>query len=136
MANEFARNIQDAALQLTKALPAAGASNQSDALDLGAVGGIKPECVEVEIQVPAIAAHVTTSSDITLKLQDSADNSSFADVDAIHQTVIPGVAVTGSVAKNARFRLPSQTRRYVRFNQACGATDNNTGSSIVYKFLF
>ena len=134
MANEFGRNIVDAAFTTSKALPAATATNVSDSFDLGATG-LKPENVEVEINVPAIAAH-TTANNTTLTLHDSADNSSFAEVVPMTQVKVLGVVSTGSVAIVARFRLPPNTRRYIAFSQTAGATDNLTGSSITYKLLF
>ena len=134
MANEHGRNIADATLIVTKALPAATATNVSGSIDLGSVG-YKPENVEVEINVPAIAAH-TTVNNTTLSLHDSADNSTFAEVVPLTQVKIPGVAGTGSVAIVARFRLPPNVRRYIAFSQTAGATDDLTGSSITYKLLF
>jgi hypothetical protein len=134
MANEFGRNIQDAAFSTTKALPAATVTNVSDSFDLGNVG-FKPEELEVEISVPAIAAH-TTANNTTITLHDSADNSSFAEVVPMTQVKVLGVVSTGSVAILARFRLPPNVRRYIAFSQTAGATDTLTASSITYTLRF
>lgn len=134
MANEFGRNLQDATLNRTKALPAATATNLTDVIDLGNTG-YKSENIEVEINVPAIAAH-TTVNNTTLTLHDSADDSTYAEVVPLHQVKIPGVAVTGSVAIVARLRLPPNVRRYIKFSQTAGATDDLTGSSITYSLRF
>lgn len=134
MANEFGRNIVDATYSTSKALPAATATNVSSSFDLESTG-TKPSNVEVEINVPAIAAH-TTANNTTLTLHDSADNSSFAEVVPLTQVKVLGVVSTGSVAIVARFRLPPNVRRYIAFSQTAGATDDLTGSSITYKLLF
>jgi hypothetical protein len=134
MANEHGRNIADALLIVTKALPAATATNVSDSIDLGTTG-YKPENVEVEISVPAMPLHVTANN-TTLTLHDSADNSSFAEVDPLTQTKILGVVTVGSSAKTVRFRLPPNVRRYIAFSQTAGATDTLTSYTITYKLLF
>lgn len=136
MANEFARNIKDAAKIVTKALPAANANNNTDTIDLEGVNGTKPEGIEVEISVPATTTLVDGTA-ITIKLQDSADNSTFADVDPLIQTTVTGGTGNGSAAKVARFRLPSGVRRYIQFNQAvANGGGDNTGKSVTYSLLF
>jgi hypothetical protein len=134
MANEFSFNQQDANLKVTTALPAASSNNQTATIDLGAGGNFQPP-YEVEIAVPAMPLHVTANN-VTLRLQDSADNSTFADVDPQIQTLILGVVSTGSAAKNVRFRLPSTIRRYIQFTQTTGATDTLTSYSMVYTLRF
>lgn len=134
MANEFGRNIQDAAFTTSKAWPAASATNVSDSFDLGTTYR-KPEEIEVEMDLPAVAAHTTVNNN-TITLHDSADNSSFAAVDPAISTTQAGVASTGSVAKVVRFRLPPNTRRYIAFSQTAGATDTQTGSSVTYRIRF
>jgi hypothetical protein len=135
MANEYNRNIRDASALCTisKALPAATETNYSDAFDLGA-SGHRIASIDFQIDIPAIAAHVTVNN-TTISVEDSADNSSFAAVDPAISTLIPGVASTGSVAKDVRFRMPPNVRQYVRFKQVAGATDTLTASSITYRIL-
>jgi hypothetical protein len=134
MANEFGRNVKDAALIVTKALPAATATNVSDSINLGSTG-YKPENIEVEIEVPAMPLHVTANN-TTLTLHDSADNSSFAEVDPLTQTKILGVVSVGSSAKTVRFRLPPNVRQYIAFSQTAGATDTLTSYTMTYRLLF
>jgi len=85
--------------------------------------------------VPAIADH-TTANNTTLTLHDSADDRTFAEVVPLTQVKVLGVVSTGSVAIVARFRLPPNVRRYIRFSQTAGATDDLTGSSITYSLRF
>jgi hypothetical protein len=107
------RNIKDASKQVTKALPAAAASANTDSIDLGPNPG-QIENVEVEIVVEATTALVDTK-DIDVKLQDSADDSSFAD---IAEFADPVLKVTsdggGSDETKLQVRLPRTVRRYIR----------------------
>lgn len=137
MSNSYVynRQIKDAQKVVTKAAPADGASNQSPTIDLGA-GPFKPEEMEVEISFPAIAALADTKT-LTITLQDSADDSSYADTDPVISTSVVGVSTNGSAAKKVRFRLPASTRRYIQFTQTAVASAGTiTGSTITYSLLF
>jgi molybdenum-dependent DNA-binding transcriptional regulator ModE len=59
---------------------------------------------------------------ITVKVQDSADNSSFADVAILATLVATGAGGTGSAAASLTQRAPLTLRRYVRVNIAASAT--------------
>ena len=72
------------------------------------------EQIEFEVTVPATPALVDAKT-ITFTVQDSADGTTFAVIDPAISTVITGVATSqGGPATAKRFRLPSQTRQYVR----------------------
>ena len=135
MANEYGRNIKDASALCTqtKAMPAAGASNSTTAFDL-IDAGWKNENLEMQWDIAASPAHTTVNNN-TFALQDSSDNSSFAAVDPAISTTSAGVAVTGGVAKEIRFRLPPNVRRYVRVLQTAGATDDQTAVTNTYRLL-
>ena len=128
----YARNLRDAAFTKTKALPAA-ATAYTDSLDLGQDKVQSLEQVELEIAVPALVEAKT----VTVSVQDSADDSTFAAVDPAITTVITGGTGGGAAAKTVRFRLPSQTRRYVRLSLVVltGGGDN-TGVSATLSALF
>lgn len=131
----YARNLRDDDFTKTKALPAANANASTDALDLGQAKVQSLEEVEFEISVPATASLVNTKV-ITFVVQDSADNSSFAAVDPAISTTVTGGA-SGGAAKAVRFRLPSQTRRYVRVNAAIPSDGGaNTAVSFTLSALF
>lgn len=131
------RAIKDATFVKAKALPAAGASNNTATFDLGA-GGYVPEEIEVEISIPAMSAHSDNTKNVVIILQDSADDSSYATVTLPNFTVtFVGVASTGSAATIIRFRLPANIRRYVQFNQAVDSGGPTlTAKSITYSLLF
>ena len=133
----YARNLRDLSFEVSKALPAAAATAYTTALDLGQTAIQSLESVEFEISIPATPALVDAKT-ITISVQDSADNSSFAAVDPAITTVITGVATSqGGPAKAVRFRLPSQTRRYVRLKtDVLTAGGDNTAVSVTLAALF
>jgi hypothetical protein len=135
-APSYSRNLRDAAFVATKALPAAAATAYTDSLDLAQTTVQSLEQIEFEIAVPALPALVEAKT-VTISVQDSADNSSFAAVDPAITTVITGGTGNGAAAKTVRFRLPSQTRRYVRLSLVVlTAGGDNTGVSATLSALF
>lgn len=132
MANEFTRGIQDAKFKVTTALPAAGANGNTTSFDLGAGGNHQPESVEVEVSLPATPS-LADNKNVDIKLQDSADDSTFADVAPLIISRVTGAGGAGAAAKVFRFKLPPGTRRYIRFNQAVDAAggDNTAVSSTI-----
>lgn len=129
MSNRF---LKDADLIKVKAIPAAGANHNTDTIDLGnTTPGVAVEGVELEILIPALAAHTDNTKNVTVKVQDSADNVTFADVEQLAAWSVPGVASTGSAAATRRFRLPADVKRYVQVNIAeTSAGANLTASSV------
>lgn len=141
----YERQIKDANFVKTKALPSAGSSNNTATFDTGARTGFFPEEIGVEVSVPALTAHTDSTKDVTIKVQHSDDDSSYADLDdGVTGTVpditfaIPGVTTDGSAARIVRFRLPTDgLKRYVQFNQAVTSGGPTlTGSSVTYSLLF
>lgn len=110
----YSRNLADASFSKSIALPAAAATAYTPAMNLGQSLIQSLEQIEFEITVPATPALVDAKT-ITFTVQDSADGTTFAAVDPAISTVITGVATSqGGPATAKRFRLPSQTRQYVR----------------------
>ena len=110
----YSRNLADAAFSKSIALPAAAATAYTGSLNLGQPIDQSLEQLEFEISVPATPSLVDAKT-ITITVQDSADGTTFAAIDPAISTVITGVATSqGGPAKAVRFRLPSQTRQYVR----------------------
>lgn len=135
MAYEFNRNLSDARLTVTKALPAANANHNTPTIDLEQTTGGDIEKIVAEVSIPATTALVDTKL-ITIKLQDSADDSSYATVDPLIQTTVVGITGNGSAAKTVRFRFPPGTRRYVQLNLAVeNGGGTVTGTSVTFKLL-
>lgn len=108
--------LKDANLIKTVALPAAGASAQTDAIDLMQGPDQEPR-FEVEVSLPALPSLADTKS-ATVTLQDSADNVTFAAIAALAALVVTGAGGAGAAAASRKVRLPTNTRQYVRANVA------------------
>lgn len=130
------RTITDADLTVTTALPAAAADVDSDSIDFGAASIAALESVELEISIPA-TPDLTEDDTITLTIQDSADDSTFAAVEELEPLVVTGAAAAaGGAAATRKYRLPSSAKRYVNVNAAVltGGGDN-TDVSFTWRIL-
>ena len=136
MAFEFNRNQQDLNYTSTVTVLAAGANTASFDLEQAVGGDI--ERVVFELAAPACnITQLTDTKVLTYALQDSADGSSWAAVDpAISTTQTSATANSGVAAKTVRFRVPANTRRYVRIAQTATATPGTLGVAMVAKLLF
>lgn len=129
------RRITDAELEVATDIPAEDSTANSDSLDLGAAGVASLERAEMEIDVPALP-NLSDGTDVTVTVQDSSDDSSFAAVDELSTVVVTGGGGTGSDAATQKVRLPSTTRRYVRISIATDeASGDNTAEDITYRLL-
>lgn len=105
---------------VTRSLPAQNTNNNSTALDLEiAAPQFAGEYSEVEVVIPATTT--ATGQTITVTLQDSADNVSFAQIPECETLVLTGVSNATALTPR-RWRLPRSVRRYVRINIAMSAT--------------
>lgn len=129
-------NIRDAALKVTKACPAANANHNTDTIDLGCTNpGASVESFEVEIAIPALPS-LAADKTLTVKLQDSADNTTFDDIEQLASVVVTGVSTSGSAASTVVVRLPSNVKRYLQANLAVAASGgDNTAKSVVVSLL-
>tara|TARA_R110002126_G_scaffold198538_2_gene346143 strand:- start:3366 stop:3773 length:408 start_codon:yes stop_codon:yes gene_type:complete len=135
MSFEYNRNLQDSNFISTVTLLAAGANTAT--FDLEQVTGGDIEKIVFELAGPALlTAQLTDAKVVTYTLQDSADDSSFAAVDPLITTTQTGAGGAGAAAKTIRFRLPANTRRYVRIAQTATATPGTLTASMVAKLLF
>ena len=133
MSFEFNRNIQDKNYTSTVAIAQAGASTASFDLEQAVGGDI--EKVVFSLAAPA-AAGITDAKVVTYALQDSADGSSWAAVDPAISTTQTAAGSAGITAKEIRFRLPANTRRYVRIAQTMTSSAGTVTGSMVAKLLF
>lgn len=133
MAFEFNRNQQDKNYTSTVAIAQAGATTAS--FDLEQIVGGDIEEVVFELAAPA-AAGISDTKVVTYALHDSADGSSFAAVDPGISTTQTASGGAGIAAKTVRFRLPANTRRYVRISQTMTATAGTVTGNMVAKLLF
>jgi len=133
MSFEFNRNLQDKNYTSTVAIAQAGANTA--AFDLEQVVGGDIEKVVFSLSAPT-AAGIADTKVVTYALQDSADGSSWAAVDPAISTTQTGASSAGIVAKEVRFRVPANTRRYVRIAQTMTASAGTVSGNMVAKLLF
>lgn len=137
-APSYSRNLRDASFVQTKALPAAGAYAATTGMDLGQATVQSLAEIEFELAIPAIAATVDAKV-VTFTVKDCDTlGGSYAAVDPAISTTVTGVASSqGSPAKTVRFRLGSNTRRYVQVLASVPADAGTlTGSSFTLSALF
>lgn len=124
--------MKDAQTSFVNALPNAAANANSNVLDLDpeAAGFLTNQwrLGYVAIGLPALPGHSNTSSNITVKLQDSADNGNWADTQPVIQVVLPGVA-NGTAALTTKVPFNPAVRRYVRFQMSATANANTGPNS-------
>lgn len=131
------RYLKDAELIKAKALPAAGATAYTDAIDFAmAAIGPRGDDIEAELAVPALPA-LAEGKKFTLRLQDSDDGVAFADIPELAALELTG-AVGGGAAATTRFvRLPRTARRYLRASLTVEAAGgDNTAVEAALSLLF
>jgi hypothetical protein len=125
MANEFARNIQDASLNpATFTLPnAASTSTTSAAVDLG-TDVYKTERLELELSVPALSNTIAPAGATAgvNYIIESSTTSTFAAI--ARQIVNQNLVGTGSgvAATKVRCRVPSNCEQFIRAKVTLNAT--------------
>lgn len=134
MSNEFARNVQDKAVNPAAfALPSsASSSTNSTAIDLGTAAGnnFRPEAVELELSVPALSTTIVPDTRTVTYIVESSTTSNFAAIDqTLMSETATGAGGAGVGAFLKRVRLPSNCARYVRFKVTFGAS-TTTGAAV------
>lgn len=131
------RMLRDAELQVTKALPNGAATVNSDSIDLEhSANGVHVADCELLIEAPALAtADLPDTKTMTYDVEHSDDDSSFEDL-ANGVLVQTGAGGAGAVAAEARVRLPSTVKRYIRVvatNDGAGdASDKSLTAGLVF----
>jgi len=138
--NDAARILnftKDAALIVAIALPAAGATANSTAIDLGSSQpGQLVNDFDVLIEVPAVP-NLVDAKTITLNLQDSDDNVTFADIPEVADLVMTGAGGVGAAAASQRVKLPISVRRYLRLSPTVlAAGGDSTAVSATLSLVF
>jgi hypothetical protein len=136
MANEFVRNIKDAALLVTRALPTADGTVTSSDLDLAAVSpGVSLENVELAIEIPALTStHLPSADTLTVTVQGGASATPSTSLNIVK--VITGTGST-IAAQEWRVKLPSDCPRYVNVKfVAAGGTGDISGVSATIGLRF
>lgn len=131
MAFEFARNVQDKAVNpVPFALPsAASSSTNSTAIDIGA-GNYQPENIELELSVPALSTTIVPDTRTVTYIIETSTDPAFGSIDqTLLSQVSTGAGAAGVGAFLERVRIPSNCARYVRFKVTFGAS-TTTGAAV------
>lgn len=129
------RNITDADLIKTVAVPAATATAATASIDLGMTEPFPlVEQVDVLVSLPAQAT-LADGKTITVTLQDSADDSSFAAIAGVATLVQTGGGGVGAVATSMRVKLPPAVRRYIKASASTVASSGTVSGNVVLETL-
>jgi hypothetical protein len=119
------RNIQDLDLSVNVALPNAANTVNTSGIDLGAATPF-PLTEAFQVRISTTAGTGANNKNITIVVQDSADNSSFTNIATLRGTVINEES-SSYAATTANYALPPNTRRYVRAS-ATGEADGGNAA--------
>ncbi len=120
--NPIKHSRKDELLTARIAVPAAGATAESDVLDMGQTGGIDEAALVLEHEaMPALVA----AKKLTLTAEASADGTTWAAVPGV-TLVATGATGNGVPAAKAEFRIPYGTARYLRLK---AVTDASAGDN-------
>jgi hypothetical protein len=130
------RRLQDASLQKTVALPNANSTANTGAVDLGQATPF-PIQESFHVKLSSTVATGANNKNITIRIQDSADNTTFANIAAIGALTVTDANGGGYPAGSLTVSLPPATRRYLRA-QATGEANggNAADGTLTVDFLF
>src|SRR5438045_3678041 len=118
------RRLQDGVLTANIALPNAANTVNTNGLDLQVTTPF-PTTGRFNVRVDTGVATGANSKNINVIVQDSADNSTFANIAGLTSVAHAGNAAN-HIAANTNFALPPATRRYIR---ASATGEANGGDS-------
>ena len=128
MANPVSeRRFKDASLSNSVALPVGATTANTTAVDLGKTLPF-PITEKFVAKVTTTAASGANNKNITVRLQDSADNTTFANIAEISALTLTDNNGAGYSAGELAVSLPPDTRRYIRA-QATGEANGGTASN-------
>ena len=91
----------------------------------------------MQIAVDALPANSDNSKTLLFTVQDSANDSAFADVNPLVQLQVLGVTTNGSAATSVNVRPPPTIRRYVRLSHVLpSGSGANTALKASLKLVF
>lgn len=125
---ENKRNLQDASLIASVALPNANNSNVvTTSFSLNGESFSLSEHFAVQVDIDPLANFGTTGA-LTVVIQDSADGVTFANISELGSTV---VNANTTVTTSDQYRLPPTARAYIRGLAAVSAINGNIAANNV-----
>ncbi len=135
--NNPQRMLRDLELQVTKSLPNGAGTEYSDSIDLGdtSTSVFVADC-ELLIEAPELATTVLgDGATMTYDVEHSDDDETF---ETLADTVLvqTGADGEGADADEARLRLPSTVKQYVRVAATNSAAADASGSTVTVGLVF
>ncbi len=124
---ENQRKLADAAYTASTTLPATNSSNVTTASFNLIQSFATSEHYAVQVDIDPLANFGTTGA-LTVVIQDSADNVTFANISELGSTV---VNANTTATTTDQFRLPPTARQYIRALAAIGAINGNISANNV-----
>lgn len=119
---------KDITLIKETAFPAAGASAETESLDI--CSGARN--AELCVGIPALAALAATKT-AKVVISESDDNSTFANAPWAPEVSVLGATGGGAEAKEQRIGIPSTAKRYVKATVSVAADGgNNTAAKLAF----
>jgi hypothetical protein len=130
------RRLQDESLTKTVALPNAATTANTNSVDLGKALPF-PITEAFHVKLSTEAATGANNKNITVRLQDSADNTTFANIAELGALTVTDANGAGYPVGTLTVQLPPDTRRYLRA-QATGEANGGNASDgdLTVSFLF
>lgn len=133
-------NVQDANFIKTKALPNGANTVYSSGLDLGALSdrGARVAEIEFKLSAPALAtAALPDTKTIKYSVQTDSDSAFGSPTDLMTNILTQtGASGAGAAAATKRFRLPTDSERYVRIKAINDGTGDASGSELTLEAMF
>lgn len=130
------RRLQDATLIKTVAMPSGATTANSTAIDLGKTLPF-PITESFHAKISTSVATGANNKNITVKFQDSADNSTFANIAELGSLTVTDANGAGYPVGSLTVQLPPDTRRYVRAQCTGEANGGNAANgTLTVSFLF
>lgn len=130
MATDNSRGLKDATLSATTALPNAGNTVNTGGIDLGSATPY-PVTESFTAKISTGAATGANNKNITVVLQDSADNTTFANVAGLGTLTVTDDNGGGYSAGSLEVSLPPGVRRYLRASATGEANGGNAADANV-----
>jgi hypothetical protein len=118
------RRLLDAGLTKNVTLPNAATVKNTAGIDLGQTTPF-PITEAFHVKVSTSVATGANNKNITVKIQDSADNSTFANIAALGALTVTDANGAGFPAGSLTVSLPASTRRYIRGSATGEANGGN-----------
>lgn len=141
MANEFARNVQDALVNpsvTSFVLPSAPSLSTNSAIfDLG-VNTFRSESMEFDLQVPSLTSAMAPSGaavGVSYIWETSTTSAFTAVARSFTTTIAPSPVSSGVATQSIRFKPPSNCERYVRAKVTFGATMGDASTIVAVPTL-